>query len=184
MHQTILEQSKKDFQKAVEQFKSEMLKLRASSLSTEILEDIRADCFGQELPIKQLGAVSSLSPREIMVQLWDKSYVEGVLKAIEREGLILSSRIDGASIYFTAPALTLESRNELVKLLNKKKEEYLQEIRKIRERAWRDLQDGFTRGEIREDDKFKSRDKLDESVKEFREKVEEMSEKKEKEILG
>jgi len=184
MFQIIIDQSKKDFQKSVDDFKSEMMKLRASSLSPELLEDIKADCFGQEMPIKQLGAVSALSPREIMVQLWDKSYVDGVLKAIEREGLILSSRIDGASIYFTAPSLTAESRNDLIKVLNKKKEEYFQFLRKIRERAWKDLQDGFGKGEIREDDKFKGRDKLDDLVKDFREKMEEMANKKEKEILG
>lgn len=180
----ILDQSKKDLQKAVDDFKSEMMKLRASNLSTELFEDIRADCFGQELPIKQLGAVSALSGREILVQLWDKSYVEGVLKAIEREGIILSARVDGASIYFTAPPLTAESRQELIKLLNKKKEDAFQELRRLRDKAWKDIQDGFAKGEIREDDKFKSRDKLDEAVRDFREKMDEMAERKEKEILG
>lgn len=184
MYQIILDQSKKDLQKAADDFKSDMMKLRASSLSPELLEDIRADCFGQEMPIKQLGSISALSPREIMVQLWDKSYVDGVLKAIEREGLILSSRIDGASIYFTAPALTAESRNDLIKLLNKKKEEAFQELRRLRDKAWKDIQDKFAKGEIREDDKFKGRDKLDESVRDFREKMDEIAERKEKEILG
>lgn len=184
MFQQIIDQSKKDLQKAVDDFKSEMMKLRASSLSTELFEDIKADCFGQDLPIKQLGAVSALSGREILVQLWDKSYVEGVLKAIEREGIILSARVDGASIYFTAPALTAESRQELIKLLNKKKEDAFQELRKLRDKAWKDIQDGFTKGEIREDDKFKSRDKLDEAVRDFREKMDEMAERKEKEVLG
>ncbi len=184
MFQQIIDQSKKDLQKAVDNFKSDMMKLRASSLSPELLEDIRADCFGSEMPIKQLGSVSALSHREIMVQLWDKSYVEGVLKAIEREGLILSSRIDGASIYFTAPTLTTESRNDLIKLLNKKKEEAFQELRKLRDNAWKDIQAGFAKGEIREDDKFKGRDKLDEAVRDNREKMDEMASKKEKEILG
>ncbi len=184
MFQKIIDQAKKDLQKATDNFKSDMMKLRASSLSPELLEDIRADCFGTEMPIKQLGSISALSNREIMVQLWDKSYVEGVLKAIEREGLILSSRIDGASIYFTAPSLTTESRNDLIKLLNKKKEEAFQELRRLRDKAWKDLQDEFAKGEIREDDKFKGRDKLDESVRDSREKMDEMAEKKEKEILG
>ena len=184
MFQKIIDQAKKDLQKATDNFKSDVMKLRASSLSPELLEDIRADCFGTEMPIKQLGSISALSNREIMVQLWDKSYVEGVLKAIEREGLILSSRIDGASIYFTAPSLTTESRNDLIKLLNKKKEEAFQELRRLRDKAWKDLQDEFAKGEIREDDKFKGRDKLDESVRDSREKMDEMAEKKEKEILG
>ncbi|MDD5433373.1 MAG: ribosome-recycling factor [Candidatus Pacebacteria bacterium] len=184
MFQFIIDQSKKDFQKALDDFKSEMVKLRASNLSPELLEDIKADCFGSEMPIKQLGAVSALSARELMVQLWDKSYVDGVLKAIEREGIILGIRVDGASIYLSAPPLTAESRQDLIKLLNKKKEDAFQELRRLRDKAWKDLQEGFTKSEIREDDKFKGRDKLDEAVRDFREKMEEIADRKEKEILG
>ena len=69
-------------------------------------------------------------------------------------------------------------------MLMKKKEESFQELRRLRDKAWKDIQDKFTKGEIREDDKFKGRDKLDESVRDFREKMDEIAERKEKEILG
>lgn len=183
-HQEIIDELNPDLEKSVNEFKKELMKIRAGSLSPASVEDIIVDCFGSMLPIKQLGAISSPSARELLVQLWDQSYVEGVSKAIESSGMGLSVRIDGVNMYFSAPPLTAESRESLIQVLNKKKEEAFQVIRKMREKAWRNIQDGFTAGEIREDDKFKGRDKLDEIVREKRDKIEEMVANKTIEIKG
>lgn len=183
-HQEIIEATKPSLEKLVDGFKQELMKLRSGRLSPALVEDITADCFGSYLPVKQLGAISSLSPRELLVQLWDKSYVDGVVKAVESAGLDLSVRIDGVKIYFTAPPLTAEARENLIGVLNKKKEEVFQELRRQRDKAWKSVQEGFQAGEIREDDKFKGRDKLDELVREHREKIEEMVSNKTAEIKG
>jgi len=182
--QEIIDKLEPELEKSVTGFKEELMKLRAGSLSPALLEDIEADCFDSVLPIKQLGAISSPSPRELLVQLWDKSYVEGVVKAVETAGLGLSVRIDGANIYFSSPPLTAESRENIIHILNKKKEEVFQTLRHKRDRAWKAMQDGFQAGEIREDDKFKGKDKLDEMVREFRDKIEVMVKNKETEIKG
>lgn len=183
-HQEIIDALEPDLEKAQDQFKQELMKLRSGRLSPASIEDITADCFGSMMPIKQLGAISSPSPRELLVQLWDKSYVEGVAKAVELAGLGLSVRIDGVNMYFSAPPLTAESRENLILVLNRKKEEVFQLIRKMRDKAWKNIQEGFQAGEIREDDKFKGRDKLDETVREHREKMEEMVANKTIEIKG
>lgn len=183
-HQAIIDELEPHLAEAVDEFKQELMKLRSGRLSPALIEDITADCFGSMLPIKQLGAISSLSPRQLLVQLWDRSYVDGVAKAIESAGLGLSVRIDGVNMYFSAPPLTAESRESLIQILNKKKEEVFQELRKLRDRAWKSIQEGFQAGEIREDDKFKGRDKLDEMVREHREKIEEMVTNKAAEIKG
>ena len=183
-HQEIIDKLKPDIEKVVNEFKQELIKLRSGRLSPASIEDITADCFGNMMPIKQLGAISSPSPRELLVQLWDKSYVDGVAKAVESAGLGLSVRIDGVKMYFSAPPLTSESRENLILVLNKKKEEVFQELRKLRDRAWKSIQENFQAGEIREDDKFKGRDKLDETIREHREKIEEMVENKVIEIKG
>lgn len=183
-HQEIIDELKPNLDKSVDEFKQELMKMRAGRLSPASIEDITADCFGSMLPIKQLGAISSPSPRELLVQLWDKSYVDGVAKAVELAGLGLSVRIDGVNMYFSAPPLTTESRESLIQVLNKKKEEVFQELRKLRDKAWKNIQEGFQAGEIREDDKFKGRDKLDEEVREHREKIEEMVANKTTEIKG
>ncbi len=183
-HTEIIDNLEPEIGVAVDSFKGEIMKLRSNRLSPALVEDIKADCFGSLLPLKQLGAISSISNREIMVQLWDKSYVEGVIAALEQEGLGLSVRIDGEKIYLSSPPLTEESRQNLIQVLNKKKEESFQIIRRLRDGAWRQIQDGFQQGEIREDDKYKGKDKLDKTVREHREKIEEMAENKEKEIKG
>lgn len=181
-YQEIIEGLKPNLQEVVETFKEEMARLRAGRLSPGLIEDIKAECFGSILPLKQLGAISSPSSRELLIQLWDKSYVEGVVKAIEEAGLGLSQRIDGEKVYLSSPSLTEESRQNLIQMLNKKKEEVFQNIRRLRDRAWKEIQDGFQKGEIREDDKYRGKDKLDEMVREHREKIEKMAENKEAEI--
>lgn len=183
-YQQIIDETKQEIQKVLDFFKNELAKIHSGRITPALVEDVMADCFGSQMPIKQLGAISSLSQRELQIQAWDKSYVEGIVKAIENAGLILSVRIDEVNIYLTAPPLTAESRQSLVHVLDKKKEEIFQQIRKIRDKAWNDMQNGFKAGEIREDDKFKGRDKLDELTRDMREKAEEMAENKEKEIKG
>lgn len=183
-YQEILDKIKPQLEKLEEDFKGQLREIRSGRLLTALVEDIKADCFGQELPLKQLGAVTTPSQKEILVQLWDKSYVEGVVKAIERKNIGLGVRVEGRDVYLTAPPLTQETKKNLIKLLNQRKEEIFQNIRHIRDKAWKELQEGERTGEIREDDKFRGKDKLEELVKEFREKIEELVETKEKEIEG
>lgn len=180
----IIEQLKPAFERATDDFKQELLKIQTGRLSASLIEDIKADCFGQKLPLKQLGAILAVSQRELALELWDKSYVEGVVAALEKQGMDLGIRTDEKTVYLTAPALTEESRHNLIRLLNQKKENAFQDIRRLRDRAWREIQDGFQQGEIREDDKYKGKDKLDEATREYREKIEELASNKEKEIKG
>ena len=183
-YQEIIENLEPELDNAVQDFKGELMKIRSGRLSPAFVEDIEVDCFGQLLPLKQLGAITSNSLRGLVVQLWDKSYVEGVVGAIEQEGLGLSVRIDGNNVFLTAPPLTQEIRQEMIQLLNRKKEDVFQQVRRIRDKGWKDIQDGFTRGEIREDDKFKGKDKLDEATRKCREKMEKMTSDKETELKG
>ncbi len=183
-YQEIIEKINAGLQKAVDDFKAEAAKLRSNRLSPALLEDVEVNCFGSFMPMKQLGAIANASPRELTVELWDKSYVEGVVKAVEQAELNLGVRIDDKTIYFSAPPLTEESRQNVIKLLDKMKEEAFQVLRRFRDKAWKDMQDACVRGELREDDKFRGRDKLDETTREYREKMEEIAKRKEEEIKG
>lgn len=182
-YEQILDNIKPDLERLEQEFKTQLLEIRSGKLSVSLIEDVKADCFGSILPLKQLGAIS-VSNKEIMVQLWDKSYVEGVVKAIEKRGFGLGVRIDGNNIYLTAPPLTEDSKKNLIRVLNQKKEEMFQEIRHLRDRAWKQIQEGTTSGEIREDDKFKGKDKLEEKIKEIRNNLEELVKNKEQEIAS
>ncbi|MDD5750536.1 MAG: ribosome-recycling factor [Candidatus Pacebacteria bacterium] len=183
-YQEIIDKIKPEMQKAADDFKAETLKLRSNRLSPALLEDVEVNCFGSFMPMKQLGAIANASPRELMVELWDRSYVDGVVKAVEQAELNLGVRINDKTIYFSAPPLTEETRQNVIKLLDKIKEEAFQTLRRFRDKAWKDMQDASVKGELREDDKFKGRDKLDEATRDFREKIEGIAGRKEEEIKG
>ena len=76
-----------------------------------------------------------------------------------------------------------EFRKDLIRLVSEKKEQARQTVRRWREKAWADLQEGFREGKIREDDKYKGKDKLQELIDEYNKKIEELAEKKKKEII-
>ncbi len=180
-YQEILDKIKPELEKLEEEFRVKITEIRAGRLSPALVENIKVDCFGSSVLLKQLGAVS-VSGREIVIQLWDKSYLEGVVKSIEQRDTGLGIRIDGSTVYLSAPPLTEESKRNLIKVLNQEKEEIFQTIRRIRDKAWKEIQDGFQNKEIREDDKFRGKDKLEDLIKDWREKIEKMAENKTKEI--
>jgi len=181
-YQEILDKIKPDIEILKENFKTQLREIRTSRLAPSLLEDIKVDCFGKELPLKQLGVITTPSYKEILIQLWDKSYTDGVVSAIERKKLGLGVKVDGKDIYLTVPPLTQETKQNLIKLLNQKKENVFQEIRRLRDRAWREIQDKTKTGEISEDDKYRGKEKLEDLIHEIRKELEEMAESKKKEI--
>ncbi|MCD6500836.1 ribosome recycling factor [bacterium] len=183
-YQKIIEQIKPELENLIDNLKQELMKIQTSRISSALIEDITVEIEGNQIPLKRLGAIFSSSARELTVQPWDKLYLEPIVRAIERAGLGLAPLVDKDTIRLVAPPLTEETKKNLIRLLNQKKEETFQNIRHLRDRAWREIQEGFRQGEIREDDKYKGKDKLEEVVSEFRDKVEELTEKKEKEITG
>ncbi len=182
-YKEIIDSNKEDFEKAVSYFKEQLLQIRHGNFSPSLIENIKVDCFGSSLPIKQLGAVGLNSPKEISIQLWDKSYVDSVVKEIQKRNFGLGIKIEGNIIYLSVPPLTEESKKSLIKIINEKKEESLQAIRHIRDKAWKKIQDSFQKGEIREDDKYKGKEELDKVLRKAKEEIESLAEEKEKEIL-
>ncbi|MCD6270472.1 ribosome recycling factor [bacterium] len=183
-YKEIVANAKEELNQALASFKEEVSKIRSGRVSAAFVEDIKVDCFGSIMPIKQLGAVSVVSNREIEIQLWDKSYLDSTVKAIEEENLGFGVRTESNNIYLSAPPLSEETRKNLIAVLAKKKEEFFQEIRRIRDKAWKEIQNKFREGEIREDDKYRGRDDLDKAASECKEKMEEAVKNKEEEIKG
>jgi ribosome recycling factor len=104
-------------------------------------------------------------------------------KAIRESQLNLNPNNDGQVIRINIPPLTEERRRELVKVLNKEAESARVSVRQIREEIWSEIQKMEKEGKIGEDDKFAGKDKLQEAVDEYNKKIEEIREKKEKEIM-
>ncbi|HLN18954.1 MAG TPA: ribosome-recycling factor, partial [Patescibacteria group bacterium] len=122
-------------------------------------------------------------PRTIMISPWDKDNLVNIEKAVRESQLNLNPINDGQVIRINIPTLTEERRKELVKVLNQKTEEARVSVRKNREEVWDEIQELEKNGKIGEDDKFNGKEKLQKIVDEYNEKIEEIREKKEQEIM-
>lgn len=183
MYKEIINKVKPEMDKVTAFLERELSKLRAGRASISLVEDIVVECFGQKFPLKQLASISSPEPKTIVIQPWDKSYIEGIQKGIENSSLGASPIVDKDIIRITLPPLSDEYRKTLARGLSEKQEEARKTIRHWRGEAWDEIQDKTKEGEIREDDKFRAKDELQKLVDEYNKKIDEMGKKKEKEIL-
>jgi len=161
----------------------ELAKFRTGRASPSLVEDVVVECFGQKFPLKQLSAISIPETRQILIQPWDRSYIEGIVKALSETGIGANPVVDKEAVRINLPPLSEDYRKSLLHLVSEKQEEARRTIRKWREEAWDEIQERFREGKIREDDKFRAKDELQELVDGYNEKIEKMGEKKEKEIM-
>ncbi|XOA42924.1 MAG: ribosome-recycling factor [Candidatus Nealsonbacteria bacterium] len=183
-YKDIIEKIKPELEKVVNFLNRELQKIRAERASPSLVENISVGYFGKIYSLKQLAAISIPQPREILIQPWDKSYIEEIVKSLEKSSIGASPIVDKALIRITLPPLSEEFRNDLIRLVIEKQEQVKKTIRKWRDEAWREIQETFRESKLSEDDKYKGKDELEDLIKEFQEKIEEIVQKKKKEIEG
>lgn len=181
-YKEIIDRIKPELEKVIQFFEGELQKLRTSRTSPALIEDIEVNCFGSKFPLKQLGAISCPQSNQIVIQPWDKSYIEPIEKAIAQSGLGMSVAVDKNLIRLNLPLLTEEYRQSLIKNLNEKAEQARRTIRHWREIAWGGLQDAFKEKTITEDEKFRGKDELQELIDKQGDKIKELVEKKKNEL--
>lgn len=182
-HKEIIQKTKPEMKKVISFLEKEMGKIRTSRATPSLVEDVVVDCFGQKFPLKQLAAISIPEAKQILIQPWDKSYVEGIVGALSKTGVGANPIVDKDAIRINLPSLTEDYRKELMRLIADKQEEARKTIRHWREDAWSQIQAGAKEGVIREDDKFRAKDELQDLVDEFNKKVEKVGEGKKKEVI-
>jgi len=178
----IYSNAKNNFEEILSEFKKFITEVRGANISTSLLENIQIDYFGQNLPLKQLGTIGVLSPREIEVTLWDETYLQNVIKAIESRNLGLGIKIEKNKIFLSLPPLNEEVRKNLLKLVKERAQKYYQDMRRERDEILKDVQQKEKEGKIREDEKFKTKEKIDKLFQEYNKKMEDLIEAKEKEL--
>jgi len=183
MYQEIIDKIKPELEKAINYLKGELVQIRTSRPATSLIEDIEADIFGKKMALKSLGQISLEQGQAIIIQPWDVSYLEPIEKAIFKSPLQASCIVEKDRIRVRFPPLSKDIRKNLVRLLAEKAENTKKTIRHWRTQAWKAIQDGFAKGEITEDNKYRAKDKLQELIDEYNKKVDEMRETKEKEIV-
>ena len=138
--------------KAIEVFSKELSSLRTGRANASMLDLIKVDVYGQQMPINQVGSITTPEPRMINIQVWDQNNVILVDAAIKKSELGLNPQIDGQLIRLPIPELNEERRMELKKLIKSMGEKCKISIRNIRRDANEELKKLLKSKEIGEDD--------------------------------
>ena len=138
--------------KAIEVFSKELSSLRTGRANASMLDLIKVDVYGQQMPINQLGSITIPEPRMINIQVWDQNNVALIDSSIKKSELGLNQQIDGQLIRLPVPELNEERRNELKKMIKSMGEKCKISIRNIRRDANEELKRLLKSKEIGEDE--------------------------------
>ncbi len=138
--------------KSIEAFSKELSSLRTGRANASMLDLIKVDVYGQQMPINQIGSITTPEPRTINIQVWDQNNVPLVDAAIKKSELGLNPQIDGQLIRLPVPELNEERRIELKKLIKSMGEKCKISIRNIRREANEELKKLLKSKDIGEDE--------------------------------
>jgi ribosome recycling factor len=169
---------------AVESLKSDLAGLRTGRANVALLDPVTVEVYGSHMPINQVASVSAPEPRMLSVQVWDKSNVGPVDKAIRSAGLGLNPIVDGQTLRLPIPDMTQERRKELSKLAGQYAEKAKIAVRNVRRDANDALKVDENKKEISEDERKKLEAEVQKLTDDMIKAIDDAAAHKEKEILG
>jgi ribosome recycling factor len=169
---------------AVDSLKSDLGGLRTGRANTSLLDPIVVEVYGSNMPLNQVATVSAPEPRMLSVQVWDKSNVTPVEKAIRNAGLGINPITDGQNIRLPIPDMTEERRKELVKLAHSYAEKAKIAVRNVRRDGNDALKTDENKKEIGEDDRKRGETEVQKLTDAAIADIDAVLASKEKEILG
>lgn len=166
----------------IQKLEEEIRGVRSNRPSVQLVEDIKAEYYGQELPIKQLGSLNIRPPRDIEVHVWDKNAAAAVSKAIENAKMGFSVANEGTVVRVSLPPLTDERRAELMKLVKKMAETARIQIRGKRDDIIKKVKAAEDEKKLSEDQVFRGKEKIQKVVDDANKNVESLLDGKSKEL--
>jgi ribosome recycling factor len=175
---------KKKLKEVEEWLKKEQSQIRTGRATPAILDSISVESYGSYTPLAQIGSITIEGARTLRVVLWDTTQIKNAEKAIGAANLGLSVSVDEKGLRVSFPELTSESRAAVVKLAKERLEQARISVRKLRDEAWTDIQAKEKLGGMSEDEKFRFKADMEKLVQEAVKALDELNEKKEKEITS
>ena len=169
--------------KTFEVFTQELSSLRTGRANASMLDLIKVDVYGQQMPVNQLASITTPEPRTINIQVWDINNVPLIDSAIKKSELGLNPQIDGQLIRLPVPDLSEERRNEMKKIIKSMGEKCKISIRNVRREANDELKKLLKDKDISEDDVKKNEKITQELTDNQIKKIDEKVISKEKEIM-
>lgn len=174
----LVDKVKEDFNALIEEFKSDMSGIRTNRPSPKLLEDIPVSYMDQKMLVKHLGSIGIEPPRDLVVNVWDQNAVGGVVKGIQDADLGVGISEQGKSVRVKLPDLTEERKEELGKLVKSMAEEIRIKMRRLRDEVQKGIKE-----EKDEDIVFRAKEDLQKLVDNFNKQIDELVDRKIKEIL-
>ncbi|WP_374593146.1 ribosome recycling factor [Sphingosinicella sp.] len=169
---------------ALDALKHDLGGLRTGRASTSLLDPVNVEVYGAHMPLNQVATVTAPEPRMLSVQVWDRSNVQPVEKAIRAAGLGLNPIVDGQTLRLPIPDLTEERRKELAKLASQYGEKAKIAVRNVRRDGMDALKASEKKGEIGKDEEKRLETEVQKLTDKAIADVDAVCAAKEKEILG
>ncbi len=183
MIKDILKDAEQRMSKAVDSSRQELAKLRTGKATTALLDTIKVDYYGNMTPLQQVGSVSVQDVHTLTVTPWDKSVLDGIVKAIQSANIGLNPVKDADLVRVPIPPLNEERRRELVKLAKKFGEEGKIAVRNIRRDTLEHLKKAEKDEHLSEDDRKRGEQETQKLTDKFTKEIDSLLSHKEKEIM-
>ena len=170
-------------EKTIMSFKKDISTLRTGRANASMLDTIKVDVYGQQMPINQVATISVPESRMISIQVWDQGNVNLIDKSIKESDLGINPQIDGQIVRIRIPDLTEERRKDLIKVLKSMSEKSKVSIRNVRREGNEELKKLLNEKKISEDESKKYEKNIQKLTDDNISHIDKISEEKEKEIL-
>ena len=178
-----IEQHQPDLISAVEHFEQDLKGLRTGRANAGMVELVPVEAYGSMMELKGVASISIPDAKTIQIEPWDKGLVKDIEKALVIADLGMQPSVAGSTIRLSMPPMTEENRKRLVKQANEMAEQARISVRNIREKIRDAIQQQEKDKAIGEDEKFRLQEELDKQVKEWNIKIEDITKKKEEEVM-
>jgi ribosome recycling factor len=183
MLDAVYKDTKARMSKSVEAVSREFTAVRTGKASPSLLDTVRVEAYGTQMPINQLATIATPEPRLLVLQAFDKSTVGAIVKGIQVADLGFNPVVDGQTIRIPIPPLNEERRKEMVKRCKTIAEEGRVSVRNIRRDSNDVLKKGEKDKEISEDELKKGLDEIQKFTDDFIKKIDELLERKDKDLM-
>ena len=179
----IIADCKDKMAKAVEHLRDEFSRVRTGRATPALVEKMRVDYYGSEVPLQQLAGFTVPEPRVLVIQPYDKGAMAAIEKAIQQSDLGINPSNDGQVVRLVFPALTEERRKEMVKVVKHQAEEGRVSVRNVRRHARQELEALEKAGELSRDELERIEKDLEKATHEVVAEVDQLLSHKEHELL-
>lgn len=177
-------EAKSKMTEAVEHFKKELTNIRTGRANPAVLDSVRVEVYGAQMTLRDVANVTAPEPRQLLITPFDVNNAGAIAKGIEKANLGFQPILDGKVVRITIPMMDEAQRKEMVKLINKFKEEGKVRVRGERRRCNDALRKGKSDGDIPEDLMKKEEKSVQELTDQFCKRLDEIASEKEIEVMA